>query len=275
MRHTALLLVAIATSQPLYAHDFWVQPQIFTAPVGSPVPLTIQVGHGPFRQRWSVAVDRVSTFTTVGPGGTVDRRADLHLDGATSDADLRFDKPGTYIIALTTNRATSNLPAIRFNDYAKVEGLAPALAIRERAGTSNTPGRELYSRRAKALVRIGGVTSPGVTKPLGMTLEIVPERDPFDLKPGEPLPVRVIYEGKPLAGAFVKLTNLDFDAKPVRTATTDASGRAVLAVPFAGLWQMNVIWTKPITGNPDADFDTTFSSLTFGTTKAGQAVAGR
>lgn len=276
MRRFALLFIGLGATSAA-AHDFWVQPQVFAAPVGTPLPLTIEVGHGPFRQRWSVAIDRVASFTTVGPDGTTDRRAALHLDSGTNDAELSFAKPGTYIIVLSTNHATSNLPAIRFNDYAKTEGLTPALAARANAGTTDTPGREIYSRRAKALVQIGASTSvqPQVTKPLGLTLEIVPERDPYALKSGEPLPVRIYYEGRPLAGAFVKLTNLDFDAKPVRTALTDAGGRAAFSIPFRGLWQMNVIWTKPLVGNKDADFDTTFSSLTFGTSRAGKPVEGR
>lgn len=269
-------LVASGAAEGAAAHDFWVQPRVFSAAVEAIVPVTIEVGHGAARQRWSVPPDRVASFVTVGPDGTRDRRAALHLDAPTSDADLRFAKPGTYLIALTTTRATSVLPGIRFTDYAKTEGLTPLLVARAKAGTSNTPGRETYSRRAKAIVRIGGVASPAVvTRPLGMTLEIVPDRDPNDLGPNEPLPVRVLYEGRPLGGAFVKLTNLDFDARPVRTATTDAAGRASVAIPFAGLWQMNVIWTKPLAGSPDADWDTVFSSLTFGTVKPGQAIERR
>ena len=275
MRKLVLLLMGVATSAT--AHDFWIQPQIFAAPVGKPVPVTIEVGHGSFRQRWSVASDRVVSFTTVGPGGSTDRRADLHLDSGTADAELRFATPGTYVIVLTTNHASSNLTAFRFNDYAKTEGLTPALVARARAGTTEAPGREIYSRRAKALVQIGTASGPQsqVTKPLGLTLEIVPERDPYALKPDETLPVRIYYDGRPLAGALVKLTNLDFDARPLRTAVTDARGRATFKLPFRGLWQLNGIWTKAIAGNPDAHFASTFSSLTFGTTRPGKALEGR
>jgi uncharacterized GH25 family protein len=79
----------------------------------------------------------------------------------------------------------------------------------------------------------------------------------------------VIYDGHPLAGAFVKLNNLDFDARPVETHKTDARGQATFTIPFRGLWQMNVVWTKPIRGNPKADYDTVFSSLTFGYPRPG------
>jgi uncharacterized GH25 family protein len=108
-----------------------------------------------------------------------------------------------------------------------------------------------------------------VTRPVGMTLEIVPNRDPYSLGGDTTLPVTVIYDGHPLAGAFVKLNNLDFDARPVETHKTDARGQATFTIPFRGLWQMNVVWTKPIRGNPKADYDTVFSSLTFGYPRPG------
>ncbi len=259
---TALTLTAVTAS----AHDFWVQPQAFAAASGTPVPFTIQVGHGTFRQRWGAAVERIVRFDDIGPTGRVDRRAVLQAPGGAQDGILRFATPGTHLIVLETNLAASELPSIRFNDYAKVEGLTPALARREQLKLTDSPGRELYSRRAKALVQVGPVDAaqPQVTRPAGLTLEIVPQRNPYALAPGELLPVTILYQGKPLPGALVKLNNLDFDARPIETHLTDASGRTAFNPPRRGKWQLNVIWTKPLPGNPKADFETVFSSLTFG-----------
>ncbi len=102
------------------------------------------------------------------------------------------------------------------------------------------------------------------TRPIGLKLEIVPERNPYALGPTRILPVRVLYKGRRLANATVKLTSLEFDARPVATLVSDASGRARFRVPAAGDWLLNVVWAEPISGDPKADFDTTFSSLTFG-----------
>ena len=105
---------------------------------------------------------------------------------------------------------------------------------------------------------------PQLLQPVGMSLEIVPQRDPFQTRRGQALPLRVLYQGRPLAGATVKLNNLDNDAQPFATAVTDAVGSVAFAHPGAGHWQFNVIWTRPLLGNRDAEFETTFSSLTFG-----------
>jgi hypothetical protein len=227
--------------------------------------MSIQVGHASFRQAWKVDTERVVMFENIGPTGIQDIRKDLKPTAGFDVATLHFGAPGTYIIAFQTNPALSNLPFIRYNDYAKYSGLTPALDYRTRTHTTDQPGREAYSRRCKALVQVGlpAANSPWVTRPIGLTLEIVPEKNPYLLAPKERLPVRIYYEGQPLAGATVQLTNLEFDGRPLEQHLSDAGGRTSFDVPRTGSWLVNVIWTKHITNNPQADFDTTFSSLTF------------
>ena len=90
------------------------------------------------------------------------------------------------LVLETDARAQSHLPAIRFNDYLKVEGLTPALEQRELTHRMSADGSENYSRRAKSLVQVGTreVASQGqVTEPLGLPLEIVPEQKPLRRTP--------------------------------------------------------------------------------------------
>jgi len=194
----------------------------------------------------------------------------LHPGDPLDDGSLVFAEPGIYLVVLETdNRAQSHLPAIRFNDYLKVEGLTPALEERRRLQRMDADGSEIYSRHAKALVRVAtgaGDARPSewVTRPLGLPLEIVPEVDPYAAPRPAALPVRVLYEGRPLPGALVKLTELEHDAEPFETHRTDASGRATFALPSQGTWLLNVIWTRPLPKTEETDFETVFSSLSFG-----------
>jgi uncharacterized GH25 family protein len=251
------------------AHDFWVQPASFSTAPGVTTAITLQVGHGVFRQRTPIALRRILRFTASGPGGeTRDLRGGLHLGGATEDGAIQFFAPGAYVLALETDaEAESHLPSIRYNDYLKAEGLTPAIDLRARTHRTDADGSENYRRCAKALVQVGparAVSWAVVTRPVGMTLEIVPEANPYASARPMRLPVRVIYEGRPLAGALVKLNNLDHDEAPVEAHRSDAAGRAVFAMPPAGRWQMNVLWTKPLPRSRETDFETSFSSLSFG-----------
>ena len=270
MRVRRLLTVAMVIAAPASAHDFWIQPSRYAVGVGEPVPFTLLVGHGAARQRWGVAADRIRRFADIDAAGSSDRRAVLHTTSGDNDGSLVLTTPGTHVVVLESGPVISVLPSIRFNDYLKVEGLTPAIAQRLRTGKTGTDGREIYSRRAKTLIQVVGASAgaaaapqPQVTRPTGLKLEIVPQRSPYDLKPGDALPVRILYDGRPLSSATVKLNNLDFDAAPLAQLLTDANGNASFKVPLRGRWQLNVVWTRPIT-QPDADFETVFSSLTFG-----------
>lgn len=249
------------------AHDFWLQPTPYRLVAGATVPLTLQVGHGPYRQRSPIAARRIVRFQAIAPDGAVrDLRDRLRLGEPAEDADVRLSAPGTHVLLLETDdRAQSFLPALRFNDYLQAEGLTPALAERQRTHRMDADGAERYSRHAKALVQVGATgAGDAVTRPLGLALEIVPERNPYATPKAATLPVRVFYQGRPLAGALVKLTCLEHDERPLEVHRTDAAGRARFAMPGAGSWLLNVIWTRPSQPSSETDFDTAFSSLSFG-----------
>jgi uncharacterized GH25 family protein len=273
LRFVLLVLVVAANyAHVAAAHDFWLQPRAYWCEREAALPVTLLVGHGPARQRSPISPDRIVRFEAITSGGSrIDLRSDLHLGSGESDALLRLRGPGTYILVLQTDaRAHSDLPAIRFNDYLSVEGLTPALELRARTHRTDVDGSENYSRQAKSIVQVGALTRESqaqVTMPLGLPLEIVPELSPYAEPRPATLPVRVLYGGRPLPGALVKLTNLEHDASPVETHPTDLAGRAIFTMPSEGSWLLNVIWTKPQPRSRDTDFETTFSSLTFGLPK--------
>jgi len=196
-----------------------------------------------------------------------DLRARLHPGGPGQDGDLRLTAAGPHVLVLQTDdRAESHLPALRYNDYLKAEGLTPALAFRARTHRTDTDGSENYSRQAKVLVQVGpaGGSQAQLLKPVGLPLEIVPERSPYAASRSATLPVRVLFEGRPLTGALVKLTDLARDAAPAELHRTDGAGRATFTMPAHGQWLLNVIWTKPQPKTRETDFETVFSSLSFG-----------
>ncbi len=264
----AAALAGLAAGGGAFAHDFWIQPSRFHLAPGEPVSLAVLVGHGPERERWRMRLKRVTALADIGPDGARrDLRAVLREGPDAPDAELRLPAPGLHVLTLTTNFAQNSLPADRFEAYLRDEGLTPAIAARRRAGTSGEPGRERYDRRAKALVHVGAASARGsqrATRRVGLSLEITPEIDPYRPGRAKALPVRVAFEGRSLPGALVKLTDLANDAEPVETHITDRSARAVFRLPRSGAWTLSVVWTKPVADDAEVDFETTFSSLTFG-----------
>jgi uncharacterized GH25 family protein len=262
------LLVYFRASQ-ITAHDFWLQPSEYWISPDALTPMTLQVGHGPFRQRSPIPARRITRFQAIAPtGAVVDLHEQLRPGGIADDGDFRLKNPGAYVLVLQTDdRAQTHLPSIRFNDYLKVEGLTPALEQRARLNQMDRDGSERYSRCAKSIVQVGppGAGSQNqVSEPVGLPLEIVPESNPYGVPRSAALPVRVIYARRPLAGALVKLTNLNNDASPFEVHLTDYDGRASFTMPNSGHWLLNVIWTKALPRSEETDFETVFSSLSFG-----------
>ena len=229
-RLVGLLLISGSVS----AHDFWVQPDTYHAEPGISVPITLQVGHGPSRQRSQLPLRRITRFAALAPdGASVDLWDDLDLGAALEDGQLHFQAPGTYVVVLETDNRARTLD-----------------------------GDESYSRHSKALVQVGSSATAQATQPLGMTLEIVPDVNPYSV--AGTLPIHVLFEGKPVAGALVELTNLENDAAPIAAHLTDEHGRSSFAVPAGGKWLLNVVWKKLRSENEETRFESYFSSLSFG-----------
>lgn len=261
----ALMLAALCCA-PAAAHDFWIQPQPYRPEPQTATALTLQVGHGRDRQRSAIPLRRIQRFEALASDGRrVDLRPQLQPDPH-APADARFAMPaGAWMLVLETDAgAQSRLPAPRFNDYLRAEGLTPALEQRRAQGRDVAEGSERYSRRSKALLRVGAAPADVaalLARPVGLPLEILLDADPHAR--GVRLPVRVLWQGRPLPGALVKLTRLENDAQPLDARRTDAEGRAEFAAPGAGTWLLNAIWTRPLPADAEVDFETTFSSLSF------------
>ncbi|MBB6096330.1 putative GH25 family protein [Povalibacter uvarum] len=263
----SLAAIAVTASFGSNAHDFWIQPATFSPRIDEAVSITLLVGDPSSRQRSQIKSKRITRFDSIGPSGErTDRRGVLTLHEPQHDGELRWKAPGTHVLILETdNRAESYLPAEKFNAYLAEEGLTPALRHRQLTGRTVAEGSERYSRRAKMLVQVGGAAdSNSFSMPTGLSLELVPEANPYATPPAARLPLRVIHEGQPLAGALVKMIDLRGNLTVVDRFTSDAAGRGSFAMPSDGEWIVSVTWTRVLPEAEEVDFETVFSTLSFG-----------
>ena len=248
------------------AHSFWLVPAEYQLQEPAQVDVTFRVGDGDDIEPWNLRWDRIVSLVSIHEGKITDQQAGITVksDGVDGDAKVNIVDAGTHLLAFASQPSSSDLEAARFNPYAEEEGLTAVLAERKRLGETQKNGTELYSRRAKTLIQIGSTTNDDVLKPIGQTLEIVPERHPYAMGNDRNLPVRVLFRGKPLEGGLVELIDLTAPARPVARQLTDAEGRTTLEIPERGAWRINLVWSVPNPGNDRADFETIFSSLSFG-----------
>ena len=187
---------------PAAAHDFWLEPDTFNTAKGKPIDVNFMIGHADKREHWALKWERVIALASHGPDGINDHLATVRpmSDDDKGGARPAFLQEGTHVLAFESRQSFIELEAEKFNGYVKKEGLSFIADDREAKGTEDQPGTEVYGRRSKLLIQVGDTPTQNATRPIGQTLEIVPEKNPYALKDGEALPVRVLFRGKTTRG---------------------------------------------------------------------------
>jgi len=188
------------------------------------------------------------------------------LEGAAGEKQYAAPLPGAVsgplLVELEVKPRFITLKAPDFNRYIQGERFSEVIAARKAGGATDSPGREIYSRYSKLLVEAPG-DDGHLSVVRGHRLEIVPERNPARLPSGEPVPLRVLFDGKPLAGVLVSAgpAGMKGHQFPAR-ATTDAEGRVGLAISSGGLWYARLIHMIP-SREPEAEWRSFFATLVF------------
>ena len=255
----ALLALPALSALPLRAHDFWIEPSTFTPAPGQRVAVRLRVGQELRGDPVPRDPSLMERFLEGGPGGDapVPGRAFIEPAGF-----VAFEDPGLYAIVYDSLRSPLELDAAKFEDYLKLEGLEKISALRARRGQTAAAGKEVFSRCAKSLVAVADGTGAGWDRVFGQRLELVAEKNPYTLAGGGELPVRLLYAGKPLAGALVVAFQRDrTDAKV--SARSDAKGRVRLKLDRPGFWLVKAVHMIPAPQEANADWESFWSSLTF------------
>ena len=259
MRRSLLGAALVLAAVPAFGHDFWIEPSAFRPAVGSTLAVRLVVGQrfrGDVLPRNPAMIARFVFVTDQGEIPVPGRAAD---DPAGS---VPIERPGLGLIAFRSLESELSLEADKFDEYLKEEGLESVIAARARRGESQKPSKELYSRAAKCLVQAGGTGDSGFDRVLGLTLELVPEKNPYAMTGGGDLPVRLLFEGKPLSGALVAALPYDAPEKKL-AARSDHDGRVTFHLPSGGVWLVKAVQMTPVTGDPNADWRSVWASLTF------------
>jgi len=268
-----LLANLVLAADPVPAHEYWLAPSTFRAGAGDTVLIGALAGEGFVGERKPFSSGRALRLL-VRAGRELDLRP-VARGGDTTWARFAPADRGGLLFGYESDFATITLDAATFERYLADEGLDGPLAARRARGDGG-PGRERYRRSAKSW--LAGTDAERATKPLGLPCEIVPLSVPGD---GRRLPVRVLFEGKPLAGALLNAWRqpLSTDGRPldpvrrdtVRVAwsgRTDGRGEAVVPVEDAGEWLLGVVHMVPSRDPAAADWESSWGSLTFAKDRA-------
>ena len=251
----AILLAA----SPASSHDFWIEPSSFRPAVGSQLAVSLRVGEHFRGEPVPRAAPKIVKFVLASPAGETSIGG---LPGTDPAGFVRIATPGFSLIGYRSSRTSITLEPEKFEKYLEEEGLDSVLKARASRGERNKPGSEVYSRCAKSLVAGNGAGEAGFDGTLGFTLELVAESNPLKLRAGDAMKLRLLHEGRGLAGALVKLTARD-DPDTTASARTGADGRVSFRLPRKGVWLARVVHMVAAPAETGADWESLWASLTF------------
>lgn len=265
------LVAALVLGGAGFAHDFWIEASSFRPDPGALVSLRFLVGERLEGSELPRRAERIVRFVDRGPGGTADV---LGRDGDQPAGLLRPVEPGLHTILYEGLPSAIELEAPRFEAYLREEGLERVIEARAAAGRSQEPGRERYARCAKSLLRVGGAPAGSLMEtlaaPLGATLELVCEDDPFAPQAASdaaPARFRLLFRGAPLEGALVvALCRPQGAAQGIESdrARSDADGRVRLRLGAGGLVLVKAVhMIAADDGDAQADWQSYWASLAF------------
>lgn len=242
------------------AREMWLQPERFAATPGATLLLDLTGADG--FGGLGTAIPRERVARTCGRLGA----AELTLGvGTAAERSWQFPvtltQPGVAVVGVELRLRLRELEPEKIETYFRE--IHAGDDVREVWAAVPVPRRwrENQGMHAKTFVRVGepATEERAWAEPLGLALEIVPERDPTTLRVGDALPVRVLRGGRPLAGFALGYVSSDETREHV--AVTDADGRVTAMLDVRGTWLVYGTDLRRAAGAIDREWDSDFTTM--------------
>ncbi|MEP7067192.1 MAG: DUF4198 domain-containing protein [Gemmatimonadota bacterium] len=247
MRNAVVLLGAIvlmfAIVRIASAHDTWLISATNFGRVGTPFRLGLTSGETFPNDDFAIVENRVARAVVREAGVT-------RLLPRPTGAALRLEylwtprAAGVASVGIELQPKTLVLEPRLIEEYLGEIDASDAIRAAWKSLGDKRKWTESYTKHAMTFVRItpakrdsAWIADKSWTRPLGLALELVPERDPTNLRAGDTIVVRVLRKGLPLANFSVGA--IREGRTKVTFFHTDSTGRAGVILDADGRWLLN------------------------------------
>jgi hypothetical protein len=258
----SLVLIALA-SVSLIGHDLYILPQTFRNKPGVRLGFAFNNGDSFPVSESAPVIARLQEAQLRSSRATIALQ-DLHVAGNSVVGSVNLpEAAGSMFLSVHTRANLIELQAGKFLEYLKEEGLDDVISWRENHGEASKPGRERYSKFAKALV-VSEEPDDFYKTALGLAIEIIPEENPAGIHAGRALSIRVMLHGKPVGGLQVEASwSAGAESKIVIIGRTDHQGRIPVPISARGTWRLHTLAMERCAEPAIADWESSWASLTF------------
>ncbi|WP_116108510.1 DUF4198 domain-containing protein [Lewinella sp. IMCC34191] len=278
------LLFAFFSLVVLCSHDMYLKlDTFFLQPNGK---AAIQLFNGTFAESENtIDRDRMIDVSVIANGQrrTMDS-THWREEGSVTVLDFTTGEAGTYVVGVSTRPRSLTMEADAFNRYLEHDGVVDELERRRTNDLLDTDATEKYSKHVKTIVQVGEEKTSDWSTPLGYPIEFVPLSNPYDLHPGDPFGVQLLWQGEPLANQLVIVDaemggaahehgpDADHDHGDgsgghthdgMKQLRTDADGTLEFEVSQEGSWFLRTIYMQEST-EEGLTHESNWGTLTFG-----------
>ena len=256
-----IVLVFSLCSSVVFAHDLFLNPHPFHLKKPGSLTLAMNLADAFPGKEESWRQDKTLQFWMIGSSGKK-----MLTDEKGKNPTIQFSEEGTYVIGWNSSPSYIEIDSKDFTEYIEAEGYQNVVKTRKEQGKQDAKGREKYVRFLKAFVQVGSKLTKDYAQPLGQKIEIIPMSNPYSLKRGSDLSVKILFDGKPLPGARVMSTYDTFSKEhDVYAHTIDTSQDGTVKIPISqnGIWLLRVNIMMPLEGDPKADWQSFWANCTF------------
>lgn len=227
---SAAALLVIFAAGSAHAHNLWLNPQNHFPEAGDTVEIGIGWGHHYTEDRTHQEVKdgMVQEISAIGPDG---KKVNLEKKSAAS-YELETSRPGAYLVTARTSPVmfTTTPEGRKRGSREDVDKPIKCTAyniLAKTVITADSKGKNLEDKT-------------------GQKLEIIPLKNPADLKKDDTFPVRVLFDNEPISGIELKANYAGFNDEDssghghsheaAAEAATDDRGEAEIKLEKKGHW---------------------------------------
>lgn len=245
------------------SHEFWLQPDKFIYQRGEAVNVKFLVGENFDGENWNGNKDRINSLYFYFGGVKDDISPQLTDDKGDSLQFALYDE-GTAMLTFNSTNSYIELEPEKFNAYLQEDSLTDAIDFRKEHGQADSAGHEYYQRSVKTIIQVGPKMDKYCLQPTDLPLDIIPLTNPYILKQGDSLSVKVNFQGQPLANQLMKLWYREDSEVFHPQLITDENGIIRFPVSVKGKWMISTVKMEHLDNDPKADWQSYWGSLTWG-----------
>lgn len=203
------------------------------------------------------------------------------LDSVITVLNIKTGEAGTWVAGLSTHPNQIALSAKEFNEYLEHDGVLDMLDWRRQNNALDKDAVEKYAKHVKAIFQVGDKKTNDWQTVLGYPIEFVPLGNPYTLKPGDSLKVKLLWDGQPLPNQLVYVgsdggkhghshdkTGHDHDkggethSHNATQLRTDTGGTVSVPLTNDGQWYLRTIHMV-LSNEPGLTHESNWATLTF------------